>query len=426
MFAIDNFKINREVTNFFRAPVPIYDLLAKIACIALVFFIPLNEEKTRLLALILVVVFLASGGFLFRLRLLQKNPWAYVSLILYAIIFIGSLYGDNVRADVRFQLKAYAPILLSLVVISLLHQPFWRRIAFLAFMVAMLGTLIASYVHLFWNFPGARSTIEGSESSHHIFKSHITQNVMMSVFVLGCFLEALKSRSLKLKILLSALGCLGVVNILTMVAGRTGYISIIWVLLILVFSIRSSPHKWKIFFTGMLVTICIATSSPLLRDRISGVSTEVQLYVQSDEITSTGARLKYWEESVKLINEKPWTGYGTGSWKVQFCRIVNSEKWCEAWSTVHPHNQFLHFGVQLGVLGILVYFCYLAVPCIMAKYVSRDERAYIAGITGLLFFLSLVDVPLYIIDESYFFPVLMSIFLAGFRPRSFLTSELCV
>ena len=78
--------------------------------------------------------------------------------------------------------------------------------------------------------------------------------------------------------------------------------------------------------------------------------------MKPEAVTSSGVRLSFWKTSLEAIAEKPLVGSGVGSWATEYNRIKRSD------SAVHmdlgvgsnPHQEFLLWGVQLGVGGILL------------------------------------------------------------------------
>jgi O-antigen ligase len=401
------------IIDFWRYPVPFYDLMAKVSLIILVFSIPLDEKLTRFFIGATLIFYILSGGFEERFKVLRKNPFFWVSILVYSVILLGTAYGGNSAKDMKFQLMSYSAILLPVIFLPLLQEVSWRRWAFYAFMLAMLVTLAASWLHLFWPFPWARASIEAASESHHIFKSHITQSVMMALFLLGCIvMAAQKKRKIEI-ICFLIFSCLATINIFIFVGGRTGYLATSFVLAIAIYFLL--PVRIRYYSALFMISACVSlfSFSPLFKDRVTGIYDEIIIYKKTDNITSSGARLKYWEESIRLMQERPLLGFGTGSWVKEFCRISRSEKWCHAWSTVHPHNQFLHFGVQYGLLGVFALCIYFSVTIKMALQYSRLDKLFLLGMLGVLLMMSLVDVPFFIIDESRFFPAMLSLFFAG-------------
>jgi len=75
--------------------------------------------------------------------------------------------------------------------------------------------------------------------------------------------------------------------------------------------------------------------------------------IRSDE-SSTNARLRTWDKSVKLIQEHPLLGVGTGNWKIVVLKYENMQ----SPDFIYPyksHNDFLEITAEIGLPGGLLY-----------------------------------------------------------------------
>jgi O-antigen ligase len=87
-------------------------------------------------------------------------------------------------------------------------------------------------------------------------------------------------------------------------------------------------------------------SSPYLRERVTHLVEEVQVYRDSTEESSTGDRLVFWGMSLHAIRTAPVIGHGTGSIGGAF-RQQGSQ------TAINPHNQIFSVGIQLGLVGVV-------------------------------------------------------------------------
>jgi O-antigen ligase len=403
--------------DFIRRLPRAFELAAKILLVAVVFFIPLHSPTTKTLIYLFLLAWFFSGGYIKKWQLVRGNPFLWVSMLLYLAVYIGSFYGESDERAANQQLRAYAPVLLPIFITPLFQELQWRRQAFYAFMASMALTLFLSMLHVLWPLPWSFGFLNVSPQSANVFKSHITQNVMMSIFLLGCLLMFRTGLAWWKKALILIFSMTAVVNITFFVIGRTGYLTLLVSLLVVYIFVVPKLIRWRIAVLVWTFLFLIIAYSPNLMDRFLGVFSEIHAYQSGGDMTSSGARLEYWGRSLELLKQKPMWGFGTGSWTTEFCRVSRSEQWCNAWSTVHPHNQFLHLGVQLGGLGLLCLIFYFAVSAKLSWAYKGRDRAWLLGLWGALLVMSMVDVPLYIIDESRFFPVMLGVFLAGYRPN---------
>ncbi len=141
--------------------------------------------------------------------------------------------------------------------------------------------------------------------------------------------------------------------------GRTGQVAFFVLLITAVFQLFYYQSK-KMLLTGLillpLLGITIYHSCPTFKYRIQTAVTEIQ-NVHSQQITSMGCRVWFYQNTFRII-EKNWlTGAGTGDFPAEYKKInmVHSPLMP---NTDNPHNQYLLVLSQFGLLG---FFTLLAI-----------------------------------------------------------------
>ena len=96
------------------------------------------------------------------------------------------------------------------------------------------------------------------------------------------------------------------------------------------------------------------------------MKTEIQTFsfaqgVDVNSSSSSGLRLHFWHRSVQSIKESPLLGSGVGSWSNEYNRIEKkfTLKNVEVNKRGNPHQEYLLWGVQLGIPGILLFLGFL-------------------------------------------------------------------
>ena len=85
--------------------------------------------------------------------------------------------------------------------------------------------------------------------------------------------------------------------------------------------------------------------------------------------TSSGQRLNFWRRALQAIAEKPLYGHGVGSWNREYRRLENDNPSPVTAQVRNPHQEYLLWGVHLGVGGVLVFLAFLLA-------LLRDARAF--------------------------------------------------
>lgn len=101
---------------------------------------------------------------------------------------------------------------------------------------------------------------------------------------------------------------------------------------------------------------------------------ELFLSANGRDITLSG-RTSLWDTLWQFITEKPWLGYGYGSFFSGQSREANLLWQAHDWSPVHAHNGYIQFWLNLGLVGLLIflvgYFSCLFKS--LYKYLSTKE-----------------------------------------------------
>ena len=114
--------------------------------------------------------------------------------------------------------------------------------------------------------------------------------------------------------------------------------------------------------------------------------------------TSADNRLDFWRGSVAAIIEKPMVGSGLGGWTTTYNRIQKmkypTHKDLNAGG--NPHQEFLLWGVQLGIGGIVLLLAFLSAAMLdllkMSTPITRAvQSVLLALVTACLFNSSLYD-----------------------------------
>jgi O-antigen ligase len=107
-----------------------------------------------------------------------------------------------------------------------------------------------------------------------------------------------------------------------------------------------------------LLALLLFASSSKVRDRLTLVKTEVQAYsIQTTSTTSSGIRLGFWHSAVDIIAQHPFAGAGVGSWSTEHNRLQHAKNpaHVDIQGNGNPHQEYLLWGVQLGIPGILLF-----------------------------------------------------------------------
>ncbi len=323
---------------------------------ALGFTIPVWVVADSILVVLLLVCWFAGGEWKERLRRITTNPVAVSVLLLFGWLLLGTLWGGGSVQERALGIKKYADLLIIPVLISMAMTVQERNRALVAFAAALLVTLFLSFsLSVGGSLPLGEAT-GCSQLNSCVFKKHTTHNVMMAFGALLFAVFSWKSQDPWMRWGWGGAAVLAVSNVLLMVQGRTGYV-VLAGLAMLVFHVR---FGWRGMLAGFVV-LCVAFSSVYqvsssFRQRVEMTTAGITQWDPKVAVVedSIGWRLEYAYHTAEIIQDHPLVGVGTGGF-VQSYRARTQQAGFDV--PPHPHNQYLFIMAQVGIggLGLLLW-----------------------------------------------------------------------
>lgn len=397
-------------STFLEQPRSLPDNYAKWSLVIAIFFVPISHGVAYIFMALCLLAWLIAGGYRQRFAALRSHAFAWSTLTLLLLILLGVLYSTGDTSDINRHVSKYAKLAFIPLAITLLQEERWRRYGLNAFTLAMGITLTISMLSLFMEIPFMKGDSGSLNGNHYVFKDHIAQNLMMAFFVMIMMVKGHAESRRKYRLAYWGVALIAMINIMAFVHGRTGYLALAVILTLFIFLQVSPRRRWQSLLMFIIAAAVLLPFADGFRGRIERAMNELQTH-QPDKVTSVGARIEMAKASLELIQERPLIGWGTGSYPKQFCERAITEEMC-AVGGYHPHNQFLSFGVQLGLLGILAYLAFLATVVWQTRYFDHSQKTLAFGLLGALLIDSLLHAPFFLVGESQFFILMLAVVLA--------------
>lgn len=282
----------------------------------------------------------------------------------------------------------HAKLLGILLLIFLIRTEREARLAIGFLAAGQLFVLIASWVLASGILPflHSDSTTNPANRSVVFAESYLDQSIMfatMAAIFWHLAPERFWPRWLAGLVALAALS-----NVLLLLPGRTGYLVALAMLsLAAMWAMNKRLRLITLIATPLVVVMGLYFSSAQVRERISQVIVESQSYTKQVETTSSsGWRLNAWRRSVQAIYERPWNGYGVGSWTPAVKRLEGdtATQTFGVSNFSNPHQEYLLWGVELGVGGPLLMVALLVAVIRDTRFfptaVARATLSILAGI----------------------------------------------
>jgi O-antigen ligase len=324
------------------------------------------------------------------------------------------------QAEALGAVAKYGKLLVIVLMVLLIRDRREALYALAAFAGAQLFLLLSSWM-LFARLPVPWATSNMALTHSAVFSSYLDQGIMSAVFAAVCWhLRGLVpgkfGRPLAVIVALLALG-----SVFFVLTGRSGHLIAIALLSMAVMWELPRRYRLGAALIPFVLLAALSFGSPAVRLRIAQVNSEIQAFSfkQGADIAATGTasssgiRLHFWHRSLQSIRDNPLLGSGAGSWASEYNRLEQQEK--AKYTAVtggNPHQEYLLWGVQLGIPGILL-LCALMFSLLKdtMKMETPHARAAQSVLLGLAI-ACLFNATLYDALIGDFFCVLLGLLLA--------------
>lgn len=397
---------------------------AAIYSLALLFgAFPMSVALANSLMLIVVLLWaLSLDGTDLRefLRSSWANPVVRPALALVLLIVLASFWSPASWAEIGGYYKKYVKFLLLPVFIFLMARREDRAHCWTAFGLALLFTLVSTWLNVWFQLPWSRTYNQGFGADHTVFKDHISQGIMMSLFTVLCAHWAIKATSNWKKVLCWLVAGLAAVSILVLTQGRTGYLSLL--LATVVFSLamlwRRPQMLLGVVLAGALALMSAYTLSPQFQHRTNLAWQEAQNH-SAGTVTSIGARIEVWRFMVRQtdFDNAKLMGAGTASYPVLARSYFKDPKFCDA-ICPHPHNQFILFYFEQGLPGFVLILWFMGTIVRQGLRYGSTHRALMLAFVSIMLTSNMTHSSLWLSTESHFFILMTALLMAsaGRRP----------
>jgi O-antigen ligase len=224
--------------------------------------------------------------------------------------------------------------------------------------------------------------------SHNVGFHRVNLSMMMSgaFWAVFCLKELVSTKSYWFFIIPT---CVAIFIAMALTGGRTGYGT--WAVLGLVFCL----FKWrKYLLLAPFLLLAIVTVAPSAIERLSqGFVTEESEYSTFTEIPDfqegnvdmssvTSGRVIAWPLAWESIKNAPYFGYGREAMKNTGITLLIMQKYGVGESFPHPHNAYLQWLQDNGLIGALPVFLFFLIIVKYSWVLFRDAKYKIYIVTG--------------------------------------------
>lgn len=340
------------------------NLRLSIICLAAA-SVGLSMALISLAKLLLVVCGLTSLLFIRRTPVNEKplkGMSTPIAVLIAFFAFVLSLFWTVAPpAEALGSIAKYGKLILIVLMVLMIRDRREASYALAAFISAQIFLLCSSWM-LFLHVPVPWATSNMAISHYSVFSSYLDQGIITAVFAAICwhFRQEVPGRFGRPLAIFLAFAAFA--NVLFVLIGRSGHVVAIALLSLAVMWELPKKYRAAVILLPFILALGLFLTSSKVRDRLIQVQNEVNSYsTQAAPATSSGVRLNLWRTAVQTISQHPWAGTGVGSWSSEFNRLQRAQypAHVDIDGNGNPHQEYLLWGVQLGIPGLLIFFTLL-------------------------------------------------------------------
>lgn len=321
------------------------------AAIAIGCTIPVSVALDNILLLVVLACWLAGGNYTRKWTALRDNRVAQCALALFALLLLGLLWGEQPARDARDYLLKYLDLAFIPLFIYYFRDPVTRRRGLLAMAITLAAILALSFL-VKAGILGPGNGIHGSQQSPVVFKFRVTHNFFMAFGAYLCtWLAMMAPAGSRSRLFWGALALLAAINVVFMVEGVTGYLTLCALGLLLAATLLPLRVTIAGCLAVPLLAAALLTLPGPLSERAAVLVQEIKSWQPgvAARDSSAGLRIEFYRNTLDIIADHPLAGTGTGGFPSAYAARVAGT---DMLPTRNPHNEFLHIAAQLGLIGL--------------------------------------------------------------------------
>ena len=344
---------------------------------------------------------------------------ALAVVLVLAAFAVSLLWTTASESSALASLGKYGKLLLIPLVALLIRTRQEAVVALKVFILVQVFGFLSSWM-LFMHLPVPWATSPAALLFNAPFSHYLDQSIMCAVSAAICWhLRELGPGKYGKQIFLTiTAGAL--VTVFFVFRGMTGYLVAIAMITLAIMWQIPLRARFFVLLVPFLLTALAITASPIARNRILLVKSEISAFssVEGASVvgdSSSGIRLHFWNRAVQSIAERPLKGSGVGSWSDEFNRLESRELsggGQKIRPLGNPHQEYLLWGVQLGIPGILLFVAMLVTifrdTCRLDRASARSAQSVLVALAVSCLFNSTIYDALI----GDFFCVLLGLLLA--------------
>ncbi|KKQ45178.1 MAG: O-antigen polymerase [Candidatus Moranbacteria bacterium GW2011_GWC2_37_8] len=351
----------------------------------------------EILAIFSIIYFLIENLSFIKTKNIPRTLLIACALILVGILF-SILYNKNYAVGFGI-LKSWfiIPMFFSFALYSLIES---KQDIENIYKVIFVSTAVTGLTALIYK-AAEIVTYDNRLTSFYLSPNHLAMYLAPGIFFgLYFLLKSFKEKShFHFQIILNAF-LLSVITVsLYFTYSYGAWLSIITSILLLTISLL--PNKKRIASIIFILSLFILIATQFGTQKFTSI-------INNFERSSFSSRITIWQVSLRLIKEKPIIGIGPGNFQEAYLSLQSQFPPYLEWAVPQPHNIFLAFWLQAGIMGLIgfIYLLFLIFTNLILLLKNKKNAALAAPIFGFFLytiFHGLIDTTYWKNDLAFLF-----------------------
>lgn len=381
---------NRQTFCFLDGIIVLIILSLPFYGIRFIFFdIPINS--TEILVIGAFVLMTISGTF--SSLQFKREKWLIIGAILMCFgVFIATITGNDMRIGLGVVKGWFVfPMLLGLIIWTRSVQ--WCSAIHIYLWTYFISAIAVSIIALYYYFSG-NLTYDGRLQGFYGSPNYLALYITPAFF----FVLFLKDLGFQWRVGISG-GLLILVSVLFLTNSFSAWIAIAATLIVTIFTIAK---KKALFIVVLMISISIIGLSQINSQKVADLRI-------MPERSSIASRIMIWESAIMIGRDHALFGITPNTFQQQYIAYQQYFPPYLEWAVPQPHNLYLAFWLQSGVVGlsgflIVLWWFYDR----MYPFIKKNALVafLVACVTSILFY-GLMDTPYWKNDLAFLFWLLI-------------------
>ena len=352
--SINNNKINQAIN---------------IILLLLSFSIPLSTSITTILFSLFILLWIIEGNYPTKINFIWQYPACFATILLLISLVIGSLHSYAAWPEIINFLKKMVKLIYIPFLIFYFNKLPQRNKAINALITAGIVTSITGLIY----------------NSYSPFKNSIDTSLTVTITTFLLLHKINIKNKLYINFSIVLVGLINIFYLFYISIGRTS--QLIFILLMPLLFIQklkdldfNNTKKYLTLIPIILIIIILlfcGLFSKSLQYHWKEVITKYQDYQTNPtnyNHNSISYRLIFFKNTLTLIKQKPWLGWGTGSFIPVYTKFAEKNN---TLLTTNPHNEYLLWGTQLGIIGVSLLLWWFYILFKASFIIQQNYEKYI-------------------------------------------------